>query len=158
MSEGFEENIEFFTPTYEDPVLVSLGRRFEAVAPLLRLRAGAVGERIQVHVPEVHVGATAATTLALVVHELATNSLKYGALSVVGGTLDVSCTPHDDDTVLVWTEQGGPPVTAPTGPAGFGSKLVSQSVSGQLSGSIAFDWLSEGVVATVRMSKARLAT
>ena len=46
MSEGFEENVEFFTLTYEDPVLVSLGRRFEAVAPLLWLRAGAVGERI----------------------------------------------------------------------------------------------------------------
>ena len=91
-------------------------------------------------------------------HELATNSLKYGALSAAGGTLDVSCTAHDGDAVLVWTERGGPPVTAPTGPAGFGSRLVSQGVSGQLGGSIAFDWLPEGVVATVRMSEARLAT
>lgn len=118
----------------------------------------AVGERIQVQVPEVHVGATAATTLALVVHELATNSLKYGALSAAGGTLDVSCTAHDGDAALVWMEQGGPPVIAPTRPAGFGSRLVSQSVSGQLGGSIAFDWRPGGVVATVRMSKARLAT
>ena len=119
---------------------------------------GAVGGRIQVRVPEVRVGETAATTLALIVHELATNSIKYGALSAAGGTLDVSCTAHDGDAVLVWTERGGPPVTAPAGPAGFGSRLVSQSVSGQLGGSIAFDWLPEGVVATLRMSKARLAT
>ena len=118
----------------------------------------AASHRIQVHVPEVCVGETAATTLALVVHELATNSLKYGALSAAGGRLDVSCTTRDGDAVLIWTEQGGPRVTAPTRPAGFGSRLVSQSVSGQLGGSIAFDWLPEGVVATVWMSKARLAT
>lgn len=46
MADGFRENVEFFTLTYEDPTLVSLGRRFEAIAPLLWLRAGARGERI----------------------------------------------------------------------------------------------------------------
>ena len=51
MADGFQENAEFFTLTYEDPSLVSLGRRFEAIAPLLWLRAGAVGERID-HVAE----------------------------------------------------------------------------------------------------------
>lgn len=47
MAQGFSENAEFFTLTYEDAALVSLGRRFEAIAPLLWLRAGAVGERIE---------------------------------------------------------------------------------------------------------------
>ena len=51
MAEGFAENAEFFTLTYEDPALVSLGRRFEAIAPLLWLRTGAIGERID-HVAE----------------------------------------------------------------------------------------------------------
>jgi len=51
MEKGFAENAEFFTLTYEDPSLVSLGRRFEAIAPLLWLRVGAVGERID-HVAE----------------------------------------------------------------------------------------------------------
>ena len=46
MADGFEENAEFFTLSYEDPTLVSLGRRFEAIAPLLWLRAGARGERV----------------------------------------------------------------------------------------------------------------
>lgn len=46
MSDGFAENAEFFTLTYEDPALVSLGRRFEAIAPLLWLRAGARGPRV----------------------------------------------------------------------------------------------------------------
>ncbi len=120
--------------------------------------AADTGGRIRVSVPDMRVGERAATTLALVVHELATNSIKYGALSATSGTLDVSCTEHDGEVVLVWTEQGGPPVVPPTGPAGFGSKLVAQSLSGQLGGSIAIDWPAEGVVATLRMSKARLAT
>ncbi|NPD70239.1 PAS domain-containing protein (plasmid) [Lichenicola cladoniae] len=118
---------------------------------------GGVGERITVTVPEVRVGETTATTLALVVHELATNSVKYGVLSEAHGTLDVSCTAHDDDVIMLWTERGGPPVSVPHGPEGFGSRLISRSVCGQLGGSIGFDWPVEGVVVTLRMSKARLA-
>ena len=102
------------------------------------------------------VGEASATTLALVVHELATNSIKYGALSKASGTLDVSCTAHDSEVVIVWTEKGGPPVAAAKGQAGFGSKLVTRSISSQLGGSIAFDWPAEGVIVTLRMSKARL--
>jgi two-component sensor histidine kinase len=113
--------------------------------------------RVHITAPELRVGETTATTLALVVHELATNSIKYGALSTADGTLDVSCTADNDDVTLVWTERGGPLVAAPTGSVGFGSKLVAQSVTGQLGGSIAFDWPLEGVVVTLRMSKARLA-
>ena len=112
---------------------------------------------VQVCVPEVHVGETSATTLALIVHELATNSIKYGALSAPGGTIDVSCTPDGSEVAIVWTERGGPPVAAPTGPAGFGSKLVARSISGQLGGSISHAWPATGLVATLRMSKARLA-
>ena len=115
------------------------------------------GERVHITAPELRVGEAAATTLALVVHELATNSIKYGALSAAEGSLNVSCVADNGGVKLVWTERGGPPVIAPAGAAGFGSKLVAQSVSGQLGGSIAFDWPSEGVVVTVRMNKARLA-
>ena len=118
---------------------------------------GAVGDRIRVSLPEVRVGEMAATTLALVVHELATNSVKYGALSVAGGTLDVRCTDQDGHVTIAWTERGGPPVSPPAGPGGFGSKLVSRSLEGQLGGSVAFDWRPEGVVVTLRVSKARLA-
>jgi two-component sensor histidine kinase len=143
------------------------GSRESKAAPLGDLLAvllapydeqAAVGNRVHISVPEVRVGEAAATTLALIVHELATNAIKYGALSVANGRVDVSCTEHNGDVVIVWTERGGPPVAAPTGPAGFGSKLVRQSMSGQLGGSIAFDWPVEGVVVTLRMNKARLTT
>ena len=118
---------------------------------------GAVGDRVRISVPRVRVGEAAVTTLALVVHELATNSIKYGALSAAGGALYVSCAAHDDEVIITWAERGGPPVAAPMGPAGFGSKLVTQSMSGQLGGSITFDWPTEGVIVTLRMNKARLA-
>ena len=119
--------------------------------------AEAAGGRIRISVPELRVGDAATTALALVVHELATNSVKYGALSAARGRLDVSCPAHDAEVVLVWTEQGGPPVTAPKKPAGFGNRLVARSMAGQLDGSAAFDWRAGGLVATLRMSKACLA-
>jgi len=59
---------------------------------------------------------------------------------------------------VVWTERGGPRVSAPIGPAGFGSKLLAMSLGQQLGGSIAYDWQPKGVVITLRMAKARLAS
>jgi two-component sensor histidine kinase len=112
--------------------------------------------RIRISVPKMRVGESSSTTLALVIHELATNAAKYGALSTAAGTLDVSCSVHDDDVVVVWTERGSPPVVVPTTSSGFGSRLIERTVSAQLGGSIAFDWSSEGVVVTLRMSKRRM--
>src|SRR4051812_34022095 len=113
---------------------------------------GAFSGRIRVAVPRMGIGEEAATTLALVVHELATNSLKHGALSAEAGTLDVACAPPDNEVVIVWTERGGPPVSAPQGAGGFGSKLITRSMS-QLGGSIDRQWQQEGVVVTMRISK-----
>src|SRR5215204_4020443 len=86
---------------------------------------------------------------------LFTNSLKYGALSAEAGTLDVSCKPPDSDLVIVWTERGGPPVSAPQDDGGFGSKLVTRSML-QLGGSINRQWQEEGVVVTIKIGKDRL--
>jgi two-component sensor histidine kinase len=112
--------------------------------------------RVRVSVPRMGVGEQAATTLALVVHELATNSLKYGALSSSTGTLDISCAPHDTEVVVVWTERGGPPVAAPAGEGGYGSKLLNRGMTIQLGGSITCDWSAEGIIVTLEMTKDRL--
>ena len=111
--------------------------------------------RVHVFVPDVRVGEASMATLALIVHELATNSVKYGALSVPAGRLDVSSAVQDNDVTIVWTERGGPPVMAPTEALGFGSKLVDQSI-GQIGGAVAYDWNAQGVTITLQMSKARL--
>lgn len=112
--------------------------------------------RIRVAVPRLRVGERAATALALVVHELATNSLKYGALSTATGTLNLSQRIDDPGFVLMWTERGGPPVTAPGDEAGFGSVLIRRTMATQLGGSIDFDWAANGVVITLRINPERL--
>jgi two-component sensor histidine kinase len=119
---------------------------------------GAFSGRIRIAVPRMSVGETSATALAMVLHELATNALKYGCLSVEEGILDVSATVEDDQVVLVWTEQGGPPVVAPTDDlTGFGSGLMARKMTAQLRGSMDREWVAEGLVVTLRMSKERLA-
>lgn len=81
--------------------------------------------------------------LTMVVHELATNACKYGALARDGGALRVAWRTEDGGLDLTWTETGGPPVTAPTR-QGFGSRLVDQ-LARQLRGAARFDWRPEGL-------------
>lgn len=119
---------------------------------------GAFSGRVRVSVPRMGVGEASATTLALVMHELATNSLKYGALSSPTGILDVSCATPTSEVVITWTERGGPPVTKPEGAGGFGSKLVARSMAAQLGGSIERQWLDDGLVVLIKIDKERLAT
>lgn len=118
---------------------------------------GAFKGRIRVAVERMGVGEDAATGLALVIHELATNSMKYGALSSSVGVLDVSSVTEGETIVLTWTEHGGPVVEAPEGPGGFGSRLVRRSVAGQLGGTIHYDWAATGLIVTLAMDRARLA-
>ncbi len=118
---------------------------------------GAFSGRIRVAVPRMSVGESSTTILALIIHELATNSLKYGALSTETGTLDVSCSAQNDAVSIVWTESGGPPVEAPTAAPGYGSKLVERSVTGHLRGSILYDWAKDGLVVTLKVQPDRLA-
>jgi two-component sensor histidine kinase len=118
---------------------------------------GAFSGRVRVAVPRMGIGEATANTLALVLHELATNSLKYGALSSAAGTLDVSCLDTEGDIAVVWTERGGPAVTAPDTAGGYGSKMVARVLARQLGGSIERDWSPDGAIITLRMNKERLA-
>ncbi len=117
---------------------------------------GTIGVRIRVSVPALSVGEGSITTLALIVHELATNAIKYGALSKPDGTIDLTCTADGDEIVMQWIEAGGPAIAVDKDQLGFGSKLVSRSMTDQLGGTITFDWPTEGAIVTLRMSKARL--
>ena len=118
---------------------------------------GAFSGRIRVAVPRMGVGEASATTLSLIIHELATNSLKYGALSADTGTLDVSGVSDEEDTAITWTERGGPSVEPPNGAGGYGSKLVVRSISSQLGGSIDYDWSADGVIVVLKMKTSKLA-
>jgi len=119
---------------------------------------GAFSGRIRVSVPRMAVGQSGATALAMVLHELATNSVKYGALSAIAGTLDVAAVIEDDLVVLVWTEHGGPPVAPPKELGGFGGRLLTRTMTSQLGGSVDYDWSAEGAIITLRLSKDRVAS
>lgn len=113
--------------------------------------------RIRVAVARMGVGEKTATSLAMVVHELATNSVKYGALSCASGFLDVSSKIDGDDIFLIWAETGGPPIAEKPVLKGYGSQLTARSVSSQLGGELDYDWQETGLVVTVRMRQSRLA-
>ncbi len=117
---------------------------------------GAFSGRVRVSVPRMGISDKAATNLALVLHELATNSVKHGALSAQTGLLDVSCLIEGDVAVIVWTERGGPAVKAPAADNGFGSKLLSRIVTRHFQGEVAYMWPPEGLIATLKLPVARL--
>jgi PAS domain S-box-containing protein len=114
-------------------------------------------ERTEIDGPEIAVGVEAATNVALVVHELATNAAKYGALSVPGGRVDISWTVCKGRVALSWEEKGGPVITAPPEHEGFGSVLARKSVSGGLRGDLTFYWNPAGLVVLVSAETERLA-
>jgi len=118
--------------------------------------AGAFRGRIRVAVPRMGIGENAATTIALVIHELATNSVKYGSLSAETGTLDISGATEGDLVQIVWTERGGPSVTPPGTQEGYGSKLLRRSVEGTLGGKISYNWEEAGLVVSLAVSSALL--
>ena len=88
----------------------------------------------------------AATSVALLFHELATNAAKYGALAVVDGHVTLTTALAGDRFILTWTERGGPPVAGIPEHQGFGSSLATVSVEGQLGGRLQRTWEPEGLV------------
>ena len=109
-------------------------------------------ERLRMSGPKVPLSPRLAVVLSMIIHEIATNAAKYGALSNDNGTIRL-----DWETVtengrpklrLVWAEAGGPPVTAPV-QRGFGSRLIERSARDQLGGEATVDFLPRGVVYTV---------
>lgn len=113
--------------------------------------------RIRVSVPRMGVGYQAATTLAMVIHELATNAVKYGALSTPAGSLDISSSADESDVFLVWAETGGPQLPASPQQTGYGSKLIERSMFSRFRGTLDYDWQQTGLVVTLKMRKDRLA-
>ncbi|TDH61369.1 GAF domain-containing protein [Dankookia rubra] len=107
------------------------------------------GQRVELHGPPVLLPAVAAQPVAMAVHELATNAVKHGALSVPGGRLAVRWEVPDGQPPrlrLHWAEAGGPAVTGPPPRRGFGGRVLDGTVRGQLGGTVALDWQATGLV------------
>lgn len=82
--------------------------------------------------------------LSMILHELMTNAVKYGALSVAGGQLDIAWTRHHDDVEFTWRESGHDGVEPPQR-SGFGSKMVDMCVVHDLKGKQEKIWQSQGL-------------
>lgn len=112
-------------------------------------------ERFAVRGPAFDVDPKAAVTLTLVLHELATNAVKYGALSVLGGKVLVHWitegSPEATNLHLVWEETGGPPVTPPTRD-GFGTRLIERQLTGEFGGDATLDFSPSGLVCRIQLS------
>lgn len=108
---------------------------------------GGMEARLSVDGPDVLINPEAYTVLALVLHEMVTNSAKYGALSDRTGKLAVRIERGGDDQLAIhWRESGGPPVKAPTR-RGFGSTIIDRSIPFELGGEAKVEYKLSGVEA-----------
>lgn len=149
--------------------LVAMGQSIDQLAsknhPRAALRtladgvASEHGERIQVDGPDVELSSRSALALALAFHELATNSVKYGALSVDEGAVNLSWTVDSSAAPtlrLTWAETGGPPVSPPKR-RGFGTRMVERALTGYVHGDASISFERSGLVFTLSAPVAALA-
>ena len=106
-------------------------------------RAGG-NERVSARGPNVLLPPATAQTIALALHELATNAAKYGALSKERGRVDLSWRTEPGKLELTWVESGGPKI-APPSRHGYGSRAIVAGIERQLGGIVDFDWQTGGL-------------
>ncbi|MFV1441429.1 HWE histidine kinase domain-containing protein [Phaeobacter sp. JH20_36] len=108
-------------------------------------------DEVVINGPDALILPTAFTTLALVLHELTTNSVKHGALSNGVGRVIITLKEEDSGALLIdWVERGGPPV-APPSRRGFGSSIVENSIPHELKGDAKIQYKTTGLEASFRI-------
>ena len=107
-------------------------------------------EHIAISGPRIQVTPPVAQTLALALHELATNAAKYGALSVEGGRVHLCWEINPAGLDMTWSETCGPPTTAPQR-GGLGLQMITSGARGQMGGHANFDWRPKGLICTLTL-------
>jgi two-component sensor histidine kinase len=92
----------------------------------------------------------------LLIHELATNAVKYGSLSSGEGRVLIETGQKADQTIIVWTETGGPHIESPPSQTGFGTQLSDISIVSQLGGELERDWRVQGLAVKITIPTAHL--
>ncbi len=107
--------------------------------------------RAQIDGPNLLLKPELAQAMARALHELATNAVKYGALSRFAGRVRVAWSLQGEKQLhLRWTETGGPRVTAPT-KEGFGTRAITRML-GQLNGEVKFEWREDGMICEITVA------
>jgi two-component sensor histidine kinase len=113
-----------------------------------KLHDAELERRFHIDGPPIEVGPKAALSLTLMMHELATNATKYGALSTLEGNVSVGWkvieNSQEPQFSLLWRESGGPTVTPPTR-RGFGTSLIEQGLASQVNGTVLLEYLAAGL-------------
>ncbi len=109
---------------------------------------GSTGSRAELSGPPVMLEANSTQALCMALHELATNAVKYGALSQPGGVVSVNWWLAERRLRLTWRESGGPPTAEPTR-RGFGTRVIEQTIQGQLGGTLERRWTPAGLVVEI---------
>ena len=112
--------------------------------------------RISVTGDDLPIDDRAATPLALLIHELATNAVKYGALSVLTGTISIEAELRGDRLVISWRETGGPALAGASPTEGFGTRVSKLSVESQLGGTLERRWKPDGLEVIADIPRASL--
>jgi PAS domain S-box-containing protein len=108
-------------------------------------------ERITIEGERTGLSPDQAQVLAMIIHELATNAAKYGALSVAGGQVSVSWTSEPSGALIItWRETGGPRVRKPSR-RGFGTTVIERALKDALRGEARLFWLKSGVVCEIEL-------
>jgi len=109
-------------------------------------------DRFDVQGPAIRLGPNAAVTLNMAFHELATNAIKYGALSSADGRIDIAWAVDLEarEVTIDWRESGGPAVNSPT-LRGFGTRLIEQALTRELGGEAHLTFLPDGVWCHMRL-------
>ena len=115
---------------------------------------GGSGPRAELKGPPVAVPPGAAQPLSMAIHELATNAVKYGALSAPTGRLSITWEVDGetgDVLMLRWAETGGPPLGGTPAKRGFGSRVLDGTLRGQLGGAVFMEWGRAGLVCKIEV-------
>jgi len=115
--------------------------------------------RVSISGPPVRLAPTAAVTLGMAVHELITNAVRYGALSAPEGKVDIQWKldlegGSEPALEFIWRERAGPKVTN-VGPRGFGSRLIEQGLTRELSGEVELLFAEDGALCRMRLPLSR---
>ncbi|MEP7316382.1 MAG: HWE histidine kinase domain-containing protein [Sphingomicrobium sp.] len=113
------------------------------------LGAEVVAARARFGGPELLLKAGQVLGLSMILHELFTNAIKYGALCSEGGTIELDWDSDGTNITLVWRELGTPCDTPGTQSSGFGQRMIAMSVRSDLNGTIERDWRADGLTATL---------
>jgi PAS domain S-box-containing protein len=154
--ERFSQRIQSLSASQD--LLVNSEWRGVEIEKLVRAQlahfADLIGDRIMIEGPPLSVTPSAAQSIGMCLHELATNAGKYGSLSDDHGSVTVDWRVDDDQFSIGWIEQHGPPVKPPKR-RGFGSTIISTVAENSLAGKVKITYSASGIVWRLRCSASK---